>query len=78
MHVNKKDGSVIICLDAREIIKRIENDHEMPKNVEELLQDLFGVKNISSLDLSSSFWQISLTVKNTQHLHLKERYTNSM
>ena len=56
----KKDGSVRICLDARDINKRIMNDYEMPRNIEELLQRLFGVKRMSTIDLTSSFWQIAL------------------
>lgn len=34
--VIKKDGSVRICLDARELSKVIENDFEAPKRIEEI------------------------------------------
>ena len=57
----KKDGSIRICLDARELNKRLKNDYVMPEGVDEILQKCHKVKQMSSLDLKNSFWQVPLS-----------------
>ena len=59
--VPKKDGSFRLFLDARKINNRIENDHGAPPSIEEILQKCNGIKCMSSLDLTASYWQIELT-----------------
>ena len=54
----KKDGSVRICLDARELDDIMINDYERAEPTEELFQSCGGSKIISTMDLTSSFWQI--------------------
>lgn len=58
--VIKKDGSVRICLDARELNKKLIDDHESPQGIAEVFQKCNSVKIMTSLDLTSSFWQIPL------------------
>lgn len=66
MHVNplivvaKKDGTVRLCLDAREINKRINPEYERPEKIQELIRKFYGKPFMSSLDLTSGFWQVPL------------------
>lgn len=59
--VVKKDGSIRLCLDARKLNKKLIDDHESPKKMEELYQECNGVRVMSSFDLRNSFWQMPLT-----------------
>lgn len=58
--VIKKDNSVRVCLDARFINEIIEPDNESPPSIDELMQKFNGVKYMSTADLASGYWQISL------------------
>ncbi|CAB0036930.1 unnamed protein product [Trichogramma brassicae] len=59
--VIKKDQSIRLCLDARKINECLMEDFAMPINIDDLLQQCYGVTVMSSLDLTSSFYQIPLT-----------------
>ena len=56
----KKDGSVRLCLDARQINAIMVPDKETPNNPDELLQKFVNMKWLSTIDMTSSFYQIAL------------------
>ncbi|VEN53305.1 unnamed protein product [Callosobruchus maculatus] len=58
--VKKRDGSARICLDARMLNKRMENDHVLPPKPEELLMKFRKGQVLSTLDLTASYWQIEI------------------
>ena len=58
--VKKEDGSVRVCLDGRFLNKMIEDDHESPPLINELLQKFHGARWFSKLDLTQGYWQIKL------------------
>ena len=65
--VPKKDGSIRLCLDARELNRRLEDDRESPPGIDEIFKKCESVKFLSSLDLTASFWQIKLAEKDRKY-----------
>ena len=58
--VVKADGSIRLTIDARELNRRSVPNHYRNEPVEKLLNRINGARYFSSIDLSSSFWQIEL------------------
>ena len=56
----KKNGSVRICLDPRNLNKAIFREHYPMKTIEEITAELSEAKVFSTLDASSGFWHIKL------------------
>lgn len=54
--VEKKNGEIRICLDARKINIRIIPNRECPMAVEEILNKFQGARYLSSIDLRSGYW----------------------
>lgn len=58
--IEKKNGDIRICIDARKINQRIIPDRECPMNIEEILMKFEGAKFLSSIDLTAGYWQCPL------------------
>ena len=58
--VVKADGSVRLTVDARELNRRTIPNHYRSEPIDKLLSRINGARYFSSIDLSSSFWQIEL------------------
>ena len=58
--VIKADGSIRLTIDARELNRRSIPNHYRNEPVDKLLNRINGARYFSSIDLSSSFWQIEL------------------
>lgn len=58
--VVKKSGEIRLCLDARELNKRMENDHNQPPTIDEIFKRIGSRKVFSTLDVAKAFWQIPL------------------
>ncbi|CAB0040116.1 unnamed protein product [Trichogramma brassicae] len=58
--VVKKNNTVRLCLDARELNKRLDNDHDGPEEIGQLLKKCAKIGIMSSVDLRASFWADSL------------------
>lgn len=66
-YTKKKDGSVRLLLDARELNKRMVGDSEAPPFTSEILQSFHGVKYISLIDLNNAYFQIPLDKESTKY-----------
>ena len=71
--VIKKDGSIRLCLDARKLNEILLEDWECPEPVEILFQKCKGTKVMSSLDMTSSFWQVPLERNSKQYTSFQHR-----
>ena len=56
-----------VCIDGRELYKKLLMDYESPRNMEEILQICDKIQVMSSLDLTSNFWQIPLKEESKQY-----------
>lgn len=65
--VAKKDGSIRICLDARWLNKQMVSDTETPRTPEDLFHSFPNFNFMSTLDLTSSYWQIPLSPESCQY-----------
>lgn len=65
--VQKKDGTVRVCLDARFLNKNIASDHESTAPMEDLLQDIEGTGFMSTTDFVNGYWQVPLAPESRQY-----------
>uniref|UniRef100_A0ABD2X0P5 Reverse transcriptase domain-containing protein n=1 Tax=Trichogramma kaykai TaxID=54128 RepID=A0ABD2X0P5_9HYME len=75
--VAKKDNTVRLCLDARQINDRMLEDHDGPEEIDQVLRQCNNIGVMSTLDLRSSFWQVPLAKssrKYTGFLHQDRTY----
>lgn len=56
----KKDGSVRLVLDSRQINTIIATETDRPETLDQLLQKFHGVQVLTSVDMRASFWQVEL------------------
>ena len=56
----KKDGSVRICIDPKELNKALQREHYSMPILEEVLHELRDSKVFSKADLSSGYWHVDL------------------
>ncbi|XP_062707427.1 uncharacterized protein LOC134287994 [Aedes albopictus] len=64
----KKSGDVRVCLDARRLNRVLERDNEKPPEIQKMLQKLEGARIFSSIDLTSSYWQISIKKEHRKYV----------
>lgn len=58
--IEKKNGDLRVCLDARKINQRIVPDRECPMNIEDIFIKFEGAQYLSSIDLTAGYWQCPL------------------
>ena len=68
--VPKKDGSVRICLDPKDLNTAIKRSHYTLPTVEDVTSRLTNAKVFSVLDAKSGFWQVKLTETSVTLPHL--------
>lgn len=71
--VNKKDGSLRLCLDCRAINKCIKNLGDMPQPPQIILADCQQGTFISSLDINAAYWHILLTPPSRKYVAFQFR-----
>lgn len=66
--VQKKDGTVRLCLDAREVNKNIINDRTSPGEIEEIMKKFKGCRYISIWDAVCGYWKVELHKNSRQYV----------
>ena len=64
--VPKKKDDIRLVLDARKLNEKLMDDYESPPSVDEILLRCTKKPFVSSLDLTSSYWQIGLSEESKQ------------
>ena len=58
--VEKKDGSIRLCLDTKELNKAIMREHYSVPTFDDVLPQLSGKKFFSIIDMKDGFWHVEL------------------
>ena len=66
MVVEKKDGSLRLCLDPKDLNKAIKREHYKIPTMEEIAAEFTGKIVFSTLDLKDGYWQIQLDEDSSQ------------
>ena len=74
LFLKKKDGSMRMCIDYRELNKvMIKNKYPFPR-IDDLLDQLQGVRVFSKIDLCSGYHQVRVKEKDIPKMALRTRY----
>jgi hypothetical protein len=74
LFVKKKDGSLRMCIDYRVLNSRtVKNRYALPR-IDELLDQLFGARRFTKIDLMSGYWQIAIVTHNRYKTAFRTRY----
>ncbi|CAB3983559.1 Hypothetical predicted protein [Paramuricea clavata] len=58
--VQKKDGSLRICIDPKDLNRALKREHHQLPTIEEITARMPGARYFSTLDARSGYWQIPL------------------
>src|SRR5438477_1544422 len=74
LFVKKKDSSLRMCIDYRALNSQtVKNRYALPR-IDELLDQLYGAKRFSKIDLTSGYWQIAIAVADRYKTAFRTRY----
>ena len=60
LFAKKKDGGLRMCIDYRALNSQtVKNRYALPR-IDDLLDQLYGAKRFSKIDLTSGYWQIAI------------------
>ena len=63
--IEKKDESLRLCLDPRDLNTAIKREHYQVPTAQEITSNLAGAKYFSTLDAKDGFWQVELDKKSS-------------
>jgi len=64
--VEKKDGSLRLCLDPKDLNKAIKREHYTIHTMQAIITEFVGKTVFSTLDLKDGYWQIQLDEESSQ------------
>ena len=66
--VSKSDNSVRLCNDTEKLNTKLYKDHELPPRIESIFQKYQINQFVSTMDLISSLWQVSLDESSQKYI----------
>ncbi|KAL0428215.1 UNVERIFIED_CONTAM: Transposon Ty3-G Gag-Pol polyprotein [Sesamum latifolium] len=74
LFVKKKDGSMRLCVDYRQLNKvTVKNKYPLSR-IDDLLDQLKGATTFSKIDLRSGYWQLRIAEKDIPKIAFRTRY----
>ena len=74
LFAKKKDGGLRMCIDYRALNSQIiKNRYALPR-IDDLLDQLYGAKRFSKIDLISGYWQIAIAKADRYKTAFRTRY----
>ena len=74
LFVKKKDGTLRLCIDNRELNKvTIKNKYPLPR-IDDLFEQLQGVRVFSKIDLRSGYHQLKVKAEDVEKTAFRTRY----
>ena len=74
LFAKKKDGGLRMCIDYRALNSQtIKNRYALPR-IDDLLDQLYGAKRFSKIDLTSGYWQIAIAASDRYKTAFRTRY----
>ena len=65
MIVNKKNGSLRLCLNPRHLNQAIKREHYKIPTIQDIANDFKGKTVFSTLDLKDGYWQVELDTESS-------------
>lgn len=76
LFIKKKDGSLRMCIDYRALNSQtVKNRYALPR-IDDLLDQLYGAKRFTKIDLTSGYWQIAIAAGDRHKTAFRTRYGN--
>ena len=72
--VEKRDGSLRLCLDQRDLNKAIRREHHRIPTAEDIASRLSGKKVFSIVDVKDGFWQVPVTDESSYRCRFNKPY----
>src|SRR5271170_348132 len=74
LFAKKKGGGLHMCIDYRALnLQTIKNRYALPR-IDDLLDQLYGAKRFSKIDLTSGYWQIAISAADRYKTAFRTRY----
>ena len=76
MFVKKKDGTLMLCIDYRQLNKvTVKNKYPLPR-IDDLFDQMRGSKVFSNIDLRSGYHQVRIKDEDIHKTAFRTRYGN--